>query len=238
MEKQEISSILERYGLTKNEAAVYLASLELGSARVNEISKKSQIIRESTYGVLKSLIEKGLVSYVLKSGVKYFESADPKKLKAILKEKEQLIDKVILDLESLRKFQISKPKIELFEGKEGIKTIMEDLLTAKEEILTLASNKHLIKLLEFYFPNFVRRRIKLGIKTKLLTDQKVLTKELIQYRYLPKDFEFDTAQYVYDDKMAIISLNQREPVGVVIQDKSISDSQKKIFGLLWKLAKK
>jgi len=183
------------------------------TARVNGISKKSQIIRESTYGILKSLIEKGLVSYVIKSGIKYFESASPKKLKAILKEKEQLIEKIIPDLENLKKFQVSKPKIELYEGKEGIKTIMEDLLTSKEEILTLASNKHLTKLLEFYFPNFVRRRIKLGIKTRLLTDQEVLTKELIKYKYLPKNFEFDTAQYVYDDKIAIISLNQREPIG-------------------------
>lgn len=237
MEQQEIINALLKYGLTRNEIAVYLACLELGSAKVNEISKKSQIIRESTYGILKTLIEKGLVSYVIKSGVKYFESANPRKLKALLKEKEQLIEKVLPDLENLRQFRVSKPKIEVYEGKEGIKTIMEDLLTAKEEILTIASNKHLTKLLEFYFPNFVKRRIKLGIRTRLLTDQKVLTKELNKYKYLPKNFEFDTAQYVYDDKIATISLNQREPIGVIIQDKSISGSQRKFFDLLWNLIK-
>lgn len=238
MGNQEINSALEKYGLTKNETSVYLACLELGPAKVNEISKKAHILRESTYGILKSLVEKGLTSYVIKSGVKYFESANPKKLKALLKEKEQMIERIIPDLENLQEFRVSKPKIEVYEGKEGIKSIMEDLLTSKTEILTLASNKHLNKLLEFYFPNFVRRRVKLGIKTKLLTDEEVLTKELIQYHYLPKNFEFDTAQYVYDDKIAIISLNQREPVGVLIQDRSISNSQRKIFYLLWKLAKK
>ena len=155
METHDISNTLEKFGLTKNEAIIYLASIELGSAKVNEISKKAKIIRESTYGILKSLIEKGLISYVIKSGIKYFEAAEPKKLKSILKEKEQLIDNILPELEILKKSQVPKPNIKIFEGKEGIKTIMEELLTSKEEILSIASNKNLKQLFEFYFPNFV-----------------------------------------------------------------------------------
>ena len=76
--------ILKEYGLSDNEIKVYLASLSLGTSKVNEISKKADLLRTTTYEVLKTLVEKGLVSYVIKSGVRYFEAAYPNKLINIL----------------------------------------------------------------------------------------------------------------------------------------------------------
>ena len=238
MNEKEIISKLEDFGLSINEAKVYLASLTLGSSKVNEISKKTEIIRETTYGIINSLIQKGLMSYVIKSGVKYFEAANPIKLKQILKEKELQINEIFPVLNELKKSVIKKPKIEVYEGKKGLKTIMGDLLKSKTEILTIASNKNLKSLFEYYFPNFVKRRIKQGIKTKLLTDEKVLTKELIEYKYLPKSFDFKTANYIYKDKFAIISLSQKEPIGIIIEDKEIAKSQRNQFNLLWSLIDK
>jgi len=239
MDKKEILQTLQIFGLNEKEAKTYFVSLELGLAKVNEISKKSGVIRETTYSIIDSLLRKGLLSYVIKSGIKYFEAADPKKLKSILQEKEKLIDKILPNLEILNKMKTIKPKIGLYEGKEGIKTIMEDILQTKEkEILIIASNKNLSEILRFYFPNFVKKRIKLGIRIKLLTDKKVLTKQLIKYKYLPKEFKFKTANYIYANKIVIISLSQKEPIGILIEDKEIADAQKNFFNLLWHLLKR
>ena len=237
MNKEEILHYLEEIGLNRNESKVYFASLELGLAKVNEISKKAGIIRETTYGINNSLVQKGLMCSVLKSGVRYFESAEPKKLKSILEERLIVINKMMPTLEEVRKSKVDKPKIELYEGKEGLKTVMEDLLTSKKEILTIASNKHLKQLFEFYFPHFVKKRIKLGIKIKVLTDEKVLTTELIDYKFLPPDYKFKTATWIYNNKVAMVSLSQKEPVGVIIENTEIANAQKSQFNLLWLLLK-
>jgi len=237
MEKRELIEVLEEFGLSVNESKVYLACLELGLSKVNEIGIKAGIIRESTYGILNSLINKGIVSSVIKSNVKYFEATEPRNLKQILREKELLIEKVLPHLNELKKSKLKKPQIQFYQGKEGLKTIMEEILLAKNEVLAMVSNKNLTKLFEFYFPNFIRRREKARIKIRLLSDKKPFSKKYIQFKKLPKEFNFNTAHWIYEDKVIILSLNQKEPVGLLIEDKDIFNFQKNIFELLWRLLK-
>ena len=82
-------SALEELGLSEAEAKVYLALLETGSTLAGPIIKKTALHRGTTYQILQRLIEKGLVSYVIKSGKRYFEATDPKHFKTLLKEKEE-----------------------------------------------------------------------------------------------------------------------------------------------------
>jgi len=237
MSEEKLLVAMKNFGLSSNESKVYLASLELGLSKVSEISKKAKLLRETTYGVINSLMNKGLMSYVLKSGVKYFEAVGSTKLISILKEKERMINNISPDLDLLSKMNITKPAVELFEGKEGLKTINEHVLSSKE-VLVIASNKYIKKILEFYFPNFVKRRIKLKIKVKILSDEKPLGKELLQYKPLPKNFNIKTVTYLFNDEVAIISLNQQEPVGIIIKNKEIFNTQKEMFNLLWSLIDK
>src|SRR3989344_3663074 len=130
---------LKEFGLTDNEVKVYLACLKLGTALVQGIAKKANTYRTYTYEILKSLIEKGLVSYVIKNGKQYFEVAEPEKLLNILKEKETKINKILPDLKNIYKTSIEKPKVELYEGKEGLKTILDDIIRTKGEVLVYGS---------------------------------------------------------------------------------------------------
>ncbi|MBU2442745.1 MAG: helix-turn-helix domain-containing protein, partial [Nanoarchaeota archaeon] len=63
--------ILEDLGLSEAEAKVYLALLETGSTLAGPIIKKTGLHRGTTYQILQRLIEKGLVSYVIKAGKRY-----------------------------------------------------------------------------------------------------------------------------------------------------------------------
>ena len=53
---------LKNLGLSEKEAIIYLASLELGPSTIQEISKKAQIKRSSTYDMIRFLMERGLMS--------------------------------------------------------------------------------------------------------------------------------------------------------------------------------
>jgi sugar-specific transcriptional regulator TrmB len=232
---------LKAFGLTDKEIKVYLACLKLGTALVQDIAKEAGTYRTYTYEVLKSLKEKGLVSYVIKSGKQYFEVARPNKLLNILKEKQQKIQKVMPRLQELYQYAVKKPKIEIYEGKEGIKTVVDDLIRTGKEILVYGSTKKQLKALHFYFPNYIKRRIKERIKIKVLTEQSKTTekikkkdkKELRETRFLPKGMEFPTVTNIYGNKVAILSL-EKEFLGIIIESESIAKTQRMVFDMMWK----
>ena len=86
-------SLLEQIGLTKSEINVYLALLELGSTSTGKIVEKSKASSSKIYEILDKLIQKGLASFIIKSGVKYFEAAPPDRILDYMEEKEKTIIK-------------------------------------------------------------------------------------------------------------------------------------------------
>ena len=84
---------LAQIGLTNNEAKIYSILLELGKTQVGVLSRKTGVHRRSIYDVLDRLIEKGLVSYIMENGKRFYLAADPKRIKEIMDETLQDISK-------------------------------------------------------------------------------------------------------------------------------------------------
>jgi sugar-specific transcriptional regulator TrmB len=237
---------LKDLGLSEHEVRVYVALLELGTSKVEPVSKRVNLPRTTVYGILSSLLEKGLVSYVIKSGVKYYEATSPERL--LLREKERVeeLKKVIPELAALENTIGEKPSMEMYEGKEGIKTIYEDMLKTRQTIYGYGNTKLLFELLEFYIPNYISRRAKLGIsfkvvteKSKIATDmQKKDKKERRETRFIKEMENITSVTYLYGDKIAIMGLIKKQPIGIIIQNESFYNSQKLVFDILWKIAKK
>jgi len=235
-----IETTLREFGLTDKEVRVYLALLRLGTALVQDIAKEAGTYRTYTYEILKSLREKGIVSYVIKAGKQYFSVAEPEKLVNILREKESKINRILPDLKKIYKSAIEKPKVEFYEGIQGLKSIFDDLIRTKKEILVYGSTKKQFQLMKFYFPNFIIRRIKARIKTKVLNEKspeslelhKRDKEELREMRFLPSHVEFPTTTNIYGNKVAILSL-EKDIVGVIIENEDIAKTQRKVFYLLW-----
>ena len=128
-----IQETLKKIGLTTNEIKVYLTLLDLGSSLAGAIAKKANLHRRPTYDSLNRLIEKGLVSYTIKSGKKFFRPADPERILEIAKEREKEIQKILPEIK--KKFKATKVEIfsEIYEGKEGIKSVMELILKERKD---------------------------------------------------------------------------------------------------------
>ena len=77
----------------------------------------------------------------------------------------------------------------------------------------------------------MRKREELGIKAKLIVDKKPPTRKLTEYKLIKKKFK--TSTVIYGDKIAIFSLNKKEPIGVLIKDKEIADTQRIVFDIMW-----
>ena len=63
---------LEKFGLSKKEASVYLALLGLGPSLVSDISDKAKMNRSTTYVILESLADLDLVTVFEKNKIKIY----------------------------------------------------------------------------------------------------------------------------------------------------------------------
>ena len=226
----EKEQALKLMGLNDNEIKVYLANLQIGSNLVQEIANFAGLNRTSAYDILKSLEQKGFVSFAIKSGKKYYQATPPNNLFSMIKEKENLIKKSLPELNSLMKGVNKRPSIEVYAGKEGLKTIFEDILNESKSFLCIASKKHLLNLFEYYFPHFVERRKKKGINVKLISNSPPLDPS-IPHKLVNKKIK--TATFIYKGKIAMLSLDKKEPIGLLIDEKNFYETQKALFELLW-----
>ncbi|MFH1211729.1 MAG: helix-turn-helix domain-containing protein [Candidatus Woesearchaeota archaeon] len=124
---------LKQIGLNEKESSVYIELLQAGDSLVSELSEKTKINRSLLYTILTDLANKGIVTYIIKNNVRYYRAAEPNKILSMLKEKEKIFESILPELIELHKPRTKKPIIEILEGKEGIKTILNDLLRLKEE---------------------------------------------------------------------------------------------------------
>jgi len=233
---------LEKMGLSKNEIKVYLALLKLGASLASKIAKETNLNRSLVYRILDDLIKKGFVGYVIKENRKYFNAASPNKLLDILHESERDIKKIIPQLLSLRKPVEKAPEVEVYSGKEGMKTMLEDVLRTGKEVLVLGARSDFANKLIYYHPNWHRRRIKLKLKMKALFEHgQKITKELIklphtEIKVLPKELKSNIMFAVFGNKVAI-ELWFDYPTTILIKDSNVADGFRNYFGFLWKIAK-
>lgn len=234
----EIKQVLQDFGLTENEAEVYLILLRLGSATASEILEKTSIHRINLYDLLERLQEKGLVSFVIMGKRKAYEALDPKKLLEIEQEKADNIKQILPDLIAQRENKISQDAT-IFKDKKGIKNILDEIAQSKQ-FDYFASGWGFYQ----YFPEYANiwaGKIKRSkTKARCLISNKFRGKKIVEpveYKYLPNEFNFPSTTAIWKDKVFILMWSE-EPMAILIRSKHVADSYKEFFGLLWKIAKK
>lgn len=240
---------LEKIGLTKNDRTVYLSLLEMGLATVSELVKKTGLHRSYAYDILDKLIDLGLVSFTIKNNKKYFNIEHPERVVQILKSREQEIkdseeeiNKVLPELVKRQGISIEKQEARIFVGKEGIKSILEDILKIKKDFIGFGAEGQFKNIFKWYFDNWQMRRIKLRLKYKILYNIKLKgrapseTQKLVDVRFLPEKYGFPATTVVYGNKVAII-IWDINPIGFVLESKQVVKSFLSYFELLWKTAK-
>lgn len=238
---------LRNYGLSEKEAKIYLALLKLGPSTVNNIAEECNLIRTTTYDVLKTLREKAIVASMVKNRILYFEAADPKKLIQILEEKKVNIERILPKLRNLRTNIPNMPRSEVFEGKEGLKTVFQELLQKKEALYAYSNNELMVNILPYFSPRFIKNRVKAKIPIKIISEPSKTTTDLLikkdkkEFRETKVLSEFKNIpinQYIAGDMITILGSRIDEPVGIIIHHKDFAKAQRIIFDKLWKIAKK
>ncbi|MBU2441327.1 MAG: hypothetical protein KKA43_03270, partial [Nanoarchaeota archaeon] len=123
---------LQRLGLSEKESHIYLALVKLGETTANNLAKQTSSNRTVTYNVLQQLVEKGLVSYVKKQGKRFYLISKPEALKVSIKEKAELADELVSEINKIRPLSSSFKNVEIYEGLEGMKVVFDEIRKAKD----------------------------------------------------------------------------------------------------------
>lgn len=235
---------LMNLGLSPNEAKCYLALLELGSSSANEVSRKSGIHRVAIYDALRGLREKGLVSQIMKVNKMLFEAASPEKIQDLIEEKKKTLEaaqKIVPELLLVFKTAKEKQEVHSFKGIAGLKTIFQDMLKSKTEILDFGAEWRIKEVLEYYYPQWDNERVKRNIRMRIVANIKIKTPEvkklrLTQLRYVPEEFTSHVSTYIYENKVVLVMWVET-PLAVVIEHSKVAESYKNYFEFLWSTAK-
>ncbi len=239
-------SALRNIGLHENEIRIYLALLEHDEISASEIAQKTNINRTLVYHFVSKLIRKGLVSHVIKNNVKFFRATDPRKLIDFMKEMEGGVRSVIPYLMKMKKPRQNTPYIEVYEGFEGVKTLLNDVLhTRPKEWLDITpAISHAF--IPDFMNNWEKQRERQGIKGRILIDMTPLGMKrahylkrfrLLKVKYMPKDTFSPATIWIYAHKVAITLWSKDYPVGILVENKEISERFKGFFNWLWQTAK-
>jgi sugar-specific transcriptional regulator TrmB len=232
---------LESLGLSNTEAKVYLALLELGSTTANKIAEKCGIHRRTVYDVLETLIEKGLVSFVIEANKKYYQAENPERFLEILKTKEQEFKKILPELLKKRKLNKEAQEVSVYRGIKGLKNALELMLKSKKSIYCFGSSGKFREFVgEVYYEQWLKKVKKKKIKMYIILSENLRNEKYpknIITKYIQNEYVLPSSTSIFEDKVLILIFIS-QPLAMLIRSKEVVESYRNYFNLLWKLAKK
>ncbi len=245
--------ILTDIGLTKSEIAVYLSLLKIGTSSTGNIIKSSKIASGKAYLVLDRLIQKGLVTYSIKSNVKYYQAKNPERIVDYIDEKRNnLTDKKVSFEKILPKLKAEyeekkyQNKGEIYEGVKGFKSFYElalKELSRGEYIYVMGVPKVANDKFKAFLLEWNKERIKKGVFMKILFNSDCRKEgrlrekmKLTEVRYMDPGLETPVWIDIFKENVVTINVHG-DPICFVIKNKESSEAYMKYFGYIWNNSK-
>jgi sugar-specific transcriptional regulator TrmB len=248
------NTILEDLGLTPGEIKTYLALLKLKSSSTGPLEKEAGVSRSKLYGIIDKLEKKGLASEIEQNGVKYFQAADPIRIKELFKERERRLkdletefDNFLPALESLQKETDGVHKVSVHQGIKGLTAVHEYMyqkLKRGDTYYSIGIPSTQPQSHHLFWQRDHERRAQAGIRAKLLFNNDVAPSVLknrnsyrgCDARYMPLDVSTPAYFEIYADTVMIV-IPTINPVVIEIVSAEIAASFKAYFEKFWSLSK-
>ncbi len=249
------SKLLDEIGLTHSESKIYLALLELGPSTKGPIVKKAKISPSKIYEVIDKLMDKGLVSYIIKNNVKHFRAASPLRIGDYLEEKRQkialqetILQTLLPQLQSKEKTSDAVIDAEVFRGWKGMKTVYSEIVNSlkggETSYIFGAGMGSEPEKADKFFEWFNKARSRKRIKVKIIFNESVRahTKRTNPLYQLPGNEiryikQVTPAEINIYKNVTLIVILAHDPLIIKITGKEVYNSFKQYFDAMWKIAK-
>jgi sugar-specific transcriptional regulator TrmB len=238
--------ILEELGLTKTEIKVYLTLLGLGSSTAGKILQKSRLPNSTIHRDLNSLIEKGLINFILEGKRKIYQATNPENFFNFIEDKKRRFEEILPELKKKEEKKTQKESASIFKGKRGIQEVYYTMINSEgDEYLTFGGGPITVDVMGFtWWLNLHNKRIANKLPSRQIFDsavkevggKEIASKKLTNVRYLPKEFAQFQETIIVGNKVAITVFGEN-PYAFLIEDEKVAQGYKKYFEELWKIAK-
>ena len=250
----ELEKELVRLGLSEKESMVYLAAIQIGPSPVQKISYRAKVNRATTYVIIESLMEMGLMSKYEEGKKTYFVAEKPERLvdyfesrEKDLHEKLSRIKEMVPELDTLYNDMSDKPKVKYFEGVEGLKAVQNDFyvsLKEEEAIYTfLPYDEFERSVLNKKLQKVKKGRLAKKVNVKVIYTSETGRKQEYEARgrlerresmYIEQGaYPFNGGMNIYGNKIFMIDY-QGKLGGIVIENKTLAQMLKQLFLVAWK----
>ncbi len=241
-------SLLQQLGLREKAGRVFQAALELGEATMTEIAKKAGLKRPTTYLAVDDLESMGLISRTLKGKRSYYSPVHPRRLQEIARLRERRIAESLPELVALYNASTNKPKIQVFEGLNGMRLLYNELyqsLNNKEEALFFTRIGALREVLPQALTEYKQmlgqlknpkiRELNYGDEAgkQWYREMRKFYNKNFQMRLLPTTHEFGNCDnLIFGNKLVVFSF-KHDVFVIVIESPEIAKTFRALFDWAW-----
>ena len=171
MKKHIDTGPLAALGMSPVEIKIYLALLELGSAKAGVLIQRTGTQSSVMYLTLGRLITQGYISYVMQGKFRVYQAVDPRQLIEIADLNKKNLEKMLPSLLGMCGAG-DMPQAEVYEGVSGLKNMcfrfIEDAAPGDEYLFLGFSSKNPVFEEEVYgfYREFTETRMERGLKLK------------------------------------------------------------------------
>jgi HTH-type transcriptional regulator, sugar sensing transcriptional regulator len=247
MDKKRIKKSLLDWGLSENEAALYLSSVGLGPTTVLALSRDSGVSRTNVYAVMESLREKGLLSTEVRGFKKLYRAESPAALKQVIEQKKEEFESLLPQLLSMYTVGGEGDTIKYYEGETHIPVVYNQLLQdlrSGDDYFVISNDEEWYALNPTFFDSFIENRGKMRLNVKLLLQDTPAGRRFVEFqrnfnfeaRLLPGETYLSTTLIITSSRVLVHQL--KSPILLlVIENKSIIQMHRECFNIMWQALK-
>ena len=226
---------------------MYAALVSMGGGIASLIAKKAGSHRVTTYNTLENLENKGFLKKTKKKGISHYSPVDPQVILDRAEDNYRVAKGLVPELLNLRNKHRFKPNVRFLEGKTKIAEIFHDMLGSKGEIVGFVNFKYISENYADYLDHFNKESLKKAIPQRILCPNDKFHEEFFENNLIdlaesgllkvfdvdPSKFVFKNAQFIYDNKVSMLSFDRFEMVGVITEGVKNAETNRAIFDLAW-----
>lgn len=249
-----LNELFARLGFTEKEFTVYLALAESGKSAATVLSKRTRIPRATLYAILESLTERGVITRENTSSTTLFRANGPESFTRMVQHQRDEVEERSRAAKQLgelltpymKETQYSIPKIQLYEGKPSIESMLYEYLPLWRESYGRVGND---TLWGYQDPTFVEsylrwhnhmwetrgpnERICLFSNREHLKEEVSRSIDRREVRALPAGIEFSSSIWIYGEYIVMGMTRSKPHWCVQMKDAVFSANLRAIFQLLW-----
>lgn len=260
----EIMELLQRFGLTKNEAEVYLLLAKTEWITVLDLSRKITIKRSTLYRILEALQNKGLVEIQVDDKTTYYKAATHKTFESIVTNKEtevnnlkSCLDDLALQLRLLTTISSqTQTTVRFYRGKAGVQALEWKMCEKpKTELWIFGCNQWFERVSQDFAEQIRQERvIKKIISREILNPQnadktapdgttswtknKEYALKHYLHRYINEEvLDIQNEINLSETTIYLYSFQKDEMVGIEIVNPGYARLMRQLFKLVWNQAK-